>query len=107
MDAGQSANDEMEDGVRNCAVFVLFLDSVYPTRPNCLREWDAAKRQAKHVTVVLLEADCCKRIDELAHAKQLELQEASLALLASQQSGAHTPVRRSTSSVARISSVCQ
>ena len=32
MDVGQSANAEMEDGVKNCAVAVVFLDAMYPTR---------------------------------------------------------------------------
>ena len=59
MGAGQSSNDEMQEGVLKCTVVIIFLSDFYCGSKNCIREYLHAVRHSKFIIPVLVpKCDC-------------------------------------------------
>lgn len=54
-DMGMDLKAAMTDGIANSTVFVVFLNSSYQTRPNCMFELREAKRMNKTIISVILD----------------------------------------------------
>lgn len=54
-DMGMDLKAAMTEGIANSSVFVVFLNSTYQTRPNCMYELREAKRLNKTIITVILD----------------------------------------------------